>query len=257
MPELKAVLFDLDDTLISWADFDGDYYSLEKPRFESLSAYLTEKGYSVPPVDQMLLQFRDFAQAGWEKGRETLIAPHMPRILAQVLAEFDIDADAVGMDDLIDAYGWTKVQGTTVFEEVPDTLQTLLANDIKIGIVTNAFQPMAMRDHELEAHGLLQYFESCRFSAADVGHLKPHPAIFEAALACIGTAPEETVFVGDSLTADIAGANRVHMKTIWRDTGYHSSRLSLGMIEPNATIKRLDEMLPHFDGWFSGWRDDQ
>ncbi|MEL6151570.1 MAG: HAD family hydrolase [Chloroflexota bacterium] len=257
MTNLKAVLFDLDDTLISWADFDGDYYSLEKPRFEGLQTYLAQNGHTVPTVDRMIDQFRDFAQADWERGRETLIAPHMPQILVRVLEQFDIDAEAIGMDAVIEAYGWTRVNGTTVFEEVPDTLKTLLANDIKIGIVTNAFQTMSMRDHELEAHGLLQYFASCRFSAADVGHLKPHPAIFEAALDCIGTEPEETVFVGDSLTADIAGANRVGMKTVWRDTGYHSSRMSLGMIEPNATIKRLDEMLPHLDGWFNGWRDDQ
>ncbi len=257
MAQLKAVLFDLDDTLIDWSQFSGDYYKLELPKFEALREYAIAEGYDMPPVDKLIEAFQEFAEADWNHGRETLIAPHLPRILVKVLARFDVPEDKLDVDRLVAVYGWGKVHGTRVFPEVPGVLEDLLARQIKIGIVTNAFQTMVMRDRELEDHDLLRYFETCRFSAADVGHLKPHPAIFEQALACIGTEPDETVFVGDNLNADIAGAQRVGMKGVWRDTGYHSSRLSLGMIEPDATIKKLTDMLPHLDRWYPDWRNGQ
>ena len=31
LPVLRAVLFDMDDTLIDWAHFSGDWMTLEKP----------------------------------------------------------------------------------------------------------------------------------------------------------------------------------------------------------------------------------
>lgn len=257
MPDLKAVLFDLDDTLIDWSQFDGDYYSVERPHFEGLHAHITGLGHSLPAVDVLLDTFREIAQARWESGRQTLISPHLPRILAETLGQHNVPDAALDVDELVDVYKWDAVEGTRVFPEVPQTLQTLLDSGIKIGIVTNAFQTMTMRDRELSDHGLLDYFATCRFAAADVGYLKPHPAIFEAALDCIGTQPEETVFVGDNLNADIAGAQRVGMKAVWRDTGYHTSRISLGVIEPDATLTSLDSIFAHLDDWFPGWRDDQ
>jgi HAD superfamily hydrolase (TIGR01662 family) len=257
MTQLKAVLFDLDDTLIDWSQFDGDYSSIERPHFEGLHAHITGLGHPLPGINVLLEAFRELVQARWESGRQTLVAPHLPRILIEMLQQYDVPEDALNPDKLVEVYQWGKVDGTLVFPEVPQTLQTLLDNDIKIGIVTNAFQTMVMRDRELSDHGLLDYFATCRFAAADVGYLKPHPAIFEAALDCIGTQPEETVFVGDNLNADIAGAQRVGMKAVWRDTGYHNSRISLGVIEPDATLTRLDSIFTHLDGWFPGWRNDQ
>jgi len=254
MTQLKAVLFDLDDTLIDWSGFNGDYFELEKPHFEAVRTHVMERGHDVPPVEQLISSFRDLAMAAWEHGRETLVSPHLPRLLQEALAQHDVPTDEFDLDQIMSVYRWGKVQGTTVFEEVPHTLEALLGEDIRIGIVTNAFQTMVMRDRELEEHGLLQYFKTCRFAAADVGYLKPHPAIFEHALDCIGTQPEETVFVGDNLTADVAGAQRVGMKAVWRDTGYHASRVALGAIEPDATIEKLDQILPNLDEWYPGWR---
>lgn len=256
MSDLKAVLFDLDDTLIDWSKFDGDYFELEKPHFEAVHGHVTQAGHALPKVEDLVDTFRELAQQAWAEGRETLVSPHLPRLLMETLQRHDVPEDAFEQDEIMKVYRWGKVPGVTVFKEVPETLETLLAADVKIGIVTNAFQTMMMRDQELEEHGLLQYFETCRFAAADVGYLKPHPAIFKAALECIGTEPEETVFVGDNLNADVAGAQRVGMKAVWRDTGYHSSRMSLGVIEPDAKIKKLDQMLPSLDTWYPGWRDN-
>ena len=49
--------------------------------------------------------------------------------------------------------------------------------------------------------------------ASEVGWRKPHPAIFERALEGLGVAAERTLFVGDSLAIDLAGAAAVGMRT--------------------------------------------
>lgn len=247
MTKLQAVLFDLDDTLIDWSGFDGDYRKVEMDHFKNIKAYFKAEGHHLPAIDEMLIDFRDRAMAAWSKGRETMISPHLPRILIDQLREYGMPESMLNERKIVETYAWDKVQGTRVFPEVPETLETLLGADVKIGIVTNAFQTMTMRDRELADHDLLRYFKTCRFAAADVGYLKPHPVIFETALNCIGAKASGTVFIGDNLNADVAGAQRVGMKAIWRDTGYHSSRVSREVIHPDATVTKLDAILPHLD----------
>jgi putative hydrolase of the HAD superfamily len=62
--------------------------------------------------------------------------------------------------------------------------------------------------------GLERYF---RFgiSAADVGMSKPHPAMFEAALARVGSRADRAVHVGDNPIDDIRGASAVGYRTVW------------------------------------------
>jgi putative hydrolase of the HAD superfamily len=112
---------------------------------------------------------------------------------------------------------------------------------------------MWIRDIEIGQHGLLPYFPDCRISAADVGYLKPHPTIFKAALKQLGVLPEETVFVGDNPTADIAGAQAVGLRAILRIAHRVPPMLS-GLIIPDAAVNTLEEMPRILDNWYPGWR---
>jgi len=46
-------------------------------------------------------------------------------------------------------------------------------------------------------------------------HPKPHPAPFRRALDAVDATPERSVYVGDSLEADVAGANDRGMTSVW------------------------------------------
>lgn len=140
-----------------------------------------------------------------------------------------------------------------MFAEVPEVLKLLHENGIKVGIVTNAYQPMWLRDVEIQMHGLLDFFPDCRISAADVGYLKPHPAIFQAALNCCGAKADETVFVGDDVEADVAGAQAAGLLAVLRQSR-RSQALFGGTVVPDATIKTLSELPTILDDWFPGWR---
>ena len=58
--------------------------------------------------------------------------------------------------------------------------------------------------------GLLDRLDAVALSA-EVGKRKPHPAIFEAALAQVGVEAGEALMVGDRLREDVAGAQALGM----------------------------------------------
>jgi putative hydrolase of the HAD superfamily len=51
-------------------------------------------------------------------------------------------------------------------------------------------------------------------TSAQVGYRKPHPRIYRFTMGLAGFRPGETVFVGDSLLADVLGARRVGIRSI-------------------------------------------
>ena len=74
---------------------------------------------------------------------------------------------------------------------------------------------IALDEHLAGKKGLLEYFP-VRVYSSFVRYRKPHSRIFEIALSQIGTPASRTLFIGDLLAADIAGAKRAGMHTIWK-----------------------------------------
>jgi HAD superfamily hydrolase (TIGR01549 family) len=82
-----------------------------------------------------------------------------------------------------------------------------------LGLVSN-FSHAATALDALRDAGLAQQLDAIAISE-QVGIRKPHPEIFQAALARLGLGPDEVVHVGDDLEADVGGAAQLGMRTIW------------------------------------------
>jgi FMN phosphatase YigB (HAD superfamily) len=176
------------------------------------------------------------------------------RMLLQALSRFGFLPDnAIGLDHCLKAYGWERIPEVHLFPDVIPFLEILHQRGIKMGIVTNASQPMTLRDNELMGYDLMRFFPeaSHRISAADVGYLKPHMAIFEHALKVLGTQPDETIFIGDNPVADIAGSQSAGMKAILRVLTPTRSMIS-GLIVPDAAINTFEELPSILDEWYPG-----
>ncbi len=52
-------------------------------------------------------------------------------------------------------------------------------------------------------------------TAADVGEAKPHPALFEAALAWAGATPAQAVHLGDDPQTDVMAARAAGLQAVW------------------------------------------
>lgn len=249
---LKGVLFDLDDTLLDWSGFQHDWDTVHRRHLSNVLEWFRQQGYPLPDLDAFADAFRDRTAGAWNDARTSLRAPNLGDVLAGTAGEFGLTPGEYDMAQVLEAYEWGAIEGTVIFPEVRETIRVLHDCGVRVGIVTNAYQPMWLRDIELEMHGILDLFPDCRLSAADIGYLKPHPAIFQAALDCMGTHPEETVFVGDDPEADIAGAQAAGLLGVLRSTP--RTRPFMNQIVPNAIIHDLTELLTLLDGWYPGWR---
>jgi putative hydrolase of the HAD superfamily len=67
---------------------------------------------------------------------------------------------------------------------------------------------------DLDRIGLRAHFRDC-VCARDVGVGKPAPAIFHAACARLGVAPDQVLHVGDDPLLDVAGARAAGLRTAW------------------------------------------
>lgn len=256
MTRLRGILFDMDDTLIDWSDFHGDWRVMERRHLGAVYQFLSDAGRSLETdFETFNERYGNRVRDAWMEARNSLRAPHLGFLLMETLREYGFVPDArISERACLEAYQWGPVDGVTVFPDTPALLEDLQARGIKVGIVTNAFQPMWLREAELVAYDLLRYFpeRQALLSAADVGYLKPHRAIFRRALECLGTTAEETLFIGDNPVADIAGSQAAGMRAILRVKTPPAMLLS-GLIVPDSAINTFEELPALLADWFPGW----
>lgn len=96
----------------------------------------------------------------------------------------------------------------------PGTLETLnyLKERYALHIITNGFYESSML--KMNTTGLTAYFQTINCSEI-IGSNKPDPKIFEHALTAAGARKEESLMIGDSLEADIAGARAFGLDCIY------------------------------------------
>ena len=91
-------------------------------------------------------------------------------------------------------------------------LDALRGRGLRVGLVSNAIDPPLLLHRDLEELGVAERLDVALFSS-EVGWRKPHPAMFERALAELGVEADHALFVGDSLVNDVGGAAALGMHT--------------------------------------------
>jgi putative hydrolase of the HAD superfamily len=91
-----------------------------------------------------------------------------------------------------------------------EALDRLRAGGLRLGVVSNSDGRV---EEALVAAGLRDCFDVVLDSAL-VGVEKPDPAIFRAALAALGVAPAEALYIGDLYDVDVVGARAAGMEAV-------------------------------------------
>ena len=188
-PEARAVLFDLDDTLYPLEQFLMSGYRAVAAQVESTWGHAAERALEVMT-----------AVFAADRGREI-------DVLAERLA-----LPEGTVPRLIDVMRGHEPR----LRLSPHAVSVLAAmrQDWRIGVVTNGRADIQAR--KVAALGLAPLVDTVVFAAEHgTGVGKPEAAPFLAACLALGVTPSRTVFVGDDLRCDIAGAGAVGMKTIW------------------------------------------
>lgn len=238
---ITAVIFDLDDTLIDWSGQEIHGAAIGHRHLTQVYTYLAAQYQPVPAAEDFLECFGRVLVALWNEAKQTWAGISLAEVMARTLQESGLDTTQIDMDELLRVYNWQPVPGVRPYPDAIPTLQTLRQQGYKLGLVTNAMQPMWMRDVELEVYGLLPYLDA-RITSGDTGYMKPHPAIYERILRMLNVTAGQAVFVGDRPENDIAGANAAGLTSVLISPPHLNYELNGS--QPDFTISTLRELLP-------------
>ncbi len=207
--EFRAVFFDAGNTLIF-------------PRVEDLAQDLTAQGFPATAED-----FYAAERAGKQKLDEWLwpqirqgVVPRtidhyywgeylralMERVHAPEAEHERLMARVA--DGFKDIRLWSRV-----LEDTPTILGALRAEGYFLGVISNSVGTM---EEQLNRVGLATYFHTILDSAI-VGVEKPHPEIFQIALSRAGIEASQALFVGDTYSTDIGGAQLAGLRGVLMD----------------------------------------
>ena len=242
-PQIEAVIFDLDDTLISWESPTLSWREYLAPMMARATAFLSESGHIVG-TKEFGIAFGHHVRTAWERSRETgdTIAVSLAGVLDLALNDLMIPAADVDIQAMMHAFDWEPMPGVRPYDDAHAVLTELQSRGYKLGLITNAFQPMWMRDVELEQDDLIKYFE-CRITSGDTGFMKPDPAIFWRMMGMLGTTPDKAMYIGDNPSRDVAGANRSGMTSVLIDPPHLNKSAENDEQIPDYTITSLTELL--------------
>ncbi len=90
-----------------------------------------------------------------------------------------------------------------------------LAGRYRLSIISNTHYP-AVIHHNLAQIGVSGLFKQV-ITSIEFGRRKPHPAIFQYALAGLGIEPAAALYIGDNPVDDIAGAAGAGLRAVLID----------------------------------------
>jgi len=238
---ILAILFDLDDTLLDWSGLTVDFPLLMRPHMDNVYGYLADQGHPLPDRDTFSQLYFKTVVSHWGKAKKTWCAVNFGRVLLDFCSALKLDVPQIDFQAVMYAYDARPIPEVALFSDTIPVLESLKRQDYKIGLVTNSMMPMWMRDVELRAYQIIDYFD-VRITSGDTGYIKPHPYIYQKALDLLGVSPGEAVFVGDRPDYDIAGANDVGLTSVLMAPPYLDRELN--NVRPDHIIRCLSELLP-------------
>jgi N-acetyl-D-muramate 6-phosphate phosphatase len=190
VPRLRAVLFDLDGTLLDTApDMIG-----------ALNALRAQESLPALPYETV----------------RSAVSHGAARVVKVGFSEADGETLVRLQQRFLDIYRSALSRETRLFPGMQAVLANLAARGIKLGIVTN--KAAWLTDPLLVELGLRPLF-ACVVSGDTVAERKPHPMPMLHAAALAGVAPGECIYVGDA-ERDVQAAHAAGMPALVANYGY-------------------------------------
>jgi putative hydrolase of the HAD superfamily len=230
---VKAVLFDMFDTLMMIKK-NHDFYS---PSLMRMYNFLNSQGIDVSfsAFEQAYTKARDEL---YEKAEANLGEPHFNFRVSNTLKSlgYNHEVSSPLVTDATSVFCDEFINFVTPDPEAKAVLQSLKGK-YKLGIVSNFAIPECIQNL-LKLHGFYELFDAVVVSAA-INKRKPSPEIFNSALQALGVSASEAAVVGDTINADVEGAQAIGAKSI-----YIQRRIEpeAERIHPDRTITRLSEL---------------
>lgn len=228
MARLKAILFDVDDTLFSTTEF------ARRARTNAVRAMI-QAGLDLPEevvlreLDEVLAEF----SSNYEHHFDKLLQRLRPSCLARTNPALIVAAGVA-------AYHDTKFRELAPFDDVYPLFSDLRRIGVRLGIVTHGWT--VKQAEKLVRLGLVPYLDPrAVFISDQIGISKPNPKLYATAVRDLGLEPQEVMYVGDSPEHDIAPPKSIGMVTVWARRGARHTLEKSGIV-PDHVISNFEEL---------------
>jgi len=200
--QLKAILFDVDDTLFSTTGF------ARRARRNAVRAMI-KAGLDMPEevvmkeLDEVLHEFSSNYGHHFDK----LLMRLRPESLQRINPALIVAAGVA-------AYHDTKFRELVPFEDVFPLFEDLQRAGIRIGIITHGWT--VKQAEKMVRLGLVPFLDPTAIFISDqIGISKPNPKLYQLALEDLGLSANEVMYVGDNPEHDIAPPQSLGIVAVW------------------------------------------
>nr|WP_152913284.1 HAD family hydrolase [Vibrio parahaemolyticus] len=233
-PVLKAIFFDMDETLCGTSQAD-------KAAGQKFAAWIQQ---TYPQISDPQAFLQRYLQGVYKK-----LNAEFPQLVAllpdenafrcgliqTILAEDGIHIDAEQAQQAQHYFDSARMGAFTFFPGVKEML-TDLRKHYKLVVITNG--PIFSQHPKLKATQMDEWVDHIIVGGEEPEE-KPAASIFQKALNLVDVKPEEALHIGDSLAADIAGANNMGILSVWVNATGASNPTE---ITPNFEIRETVEL---------------
>lgn len=234
MRELRAVLFDLDDTL------HDDTRAFQNAADEVAREVAAEHG-----IDALRLKDAYIAEAEgfWkrltaEQVQDVLVnsvSSLRSRLWASALTSVGLDDRRIAESSAIN-YNLYRKKYFALFPGALDLLKALRRAGMKLGLLTNGISET--HREKIALLEISEFFDAI-FLADETGMVKPDPRLFAHACERLGVTTRQAAMVGDRYERDVAGALEAGLYTIWLNL--RADPLPAGARPPDVVVGTIAE----------------
>jgi len=220
---LKAVIFDLDDTLYNEKDFVHS-------GFKAVAKYLAKFGLDKRNLFQNMLELLNTNGRG--------------RIFDDVLKRYDLYSD-VNVNILLYIYRY-HCPDIKLSKEAIEILKFLRNKGIKTGIITDGIA--AVQKNKVKSLGLNELMDLIVYTDLLGTHCwKPSQIPFQVALNILHVLPKNAVYIGDNPQKDFEGANKAGIRTIWYNPCSLEHEFEQDVEKPSEIIENWEQVKCFFN----------
>jgi putative hydrolase of the HAD superfamily len=243
-PRPRAILFDLDDTILS-------AYGRPEPAWLAVAEEFTAELAPITPLDlvrAVLAEARGlWADADSHRHWRMRLFEARRETVARAFARLARDGGRVPARDvadrLADRFSHSREEQLSLFPRAHEVVDALKARGLRLALVTNG--EADLQRAKVDRFALAHRFDHVQIEG-EHGFGKPEERAYVHAMGALGVTPPETWMVGDNLEWEVVAPQRLGIYAVWHD------HLGKGLPEgsearPDLIIRSLGELLPAVD----------
>ncbi|MBN1219525.1 MAG: HAD family hydrolase [Anaerolineae bacterium] len=234
----RGIIFDLGSTLIH---FTRDWESVNQEGVEAMTAWYLKKKHVRLDEAAFVEAFLAERMADYERGHQTQTQIVAQQSLRKALQKIGAPPQAEALvEGAIKVYFGPEEAAWQPYPDAVATLKLFKDQGYRLGLYSNASDdPLIQR--LVNQNGLRPWL-SPTFSSAGWDWRKPKPEAFDLIARRWGLPAEEIVVVGDTLEADILGAQNAGMQSILVTMDENPANIHHRHIQPTAVAESLSEL---------------